>query len=277
MDNEPSNSRRRFLQLAAATAGASLLPSQQSLAHVNFQKAHFVFVHGAWYGAWCWHKVLANLEHLGQQVSVFDLPAHGVDSTVPGTVMLNDYTNKVLSILDSATEPVILVGHSLGGVVISTVAEVRPQAIGKLVYLSAFLLQDGQSAGAIAAQDTDSLIGPILRPDPANGTLGLDTTGVEPVFFGHTDDENIALAHSLYKPDPIAPFGTPIHITQERFGSVRRFYISCLDDKAISLSSQRRMLEALPCEAVLRINTDHSPFLSTPDFLTVQLLNIAHR
>jgi pimeloyl-ACP methyl ester carboxylesterase len=271
-------SRRQFLQMTAALGAGALLPGHDAFSHPrNRGRAHFVLVHGAWYGAWCWYKIFARLQHLGHNVTVVDLPAHGVDLTPVPQATLDSYAQRVISVLPVTDDPVILVGHSMGGIVISTVAEAQPRAIDKLVYLSAFLLTDAQTLFAVASVDPDAIAPKIIIPDPANGVLNLQRDRVAEAFLGHTSDSNIELATALYRPDPIAPFVTPVRVTPENFGSVRRFYISCLDDKAVSVASQRQMIAASPVEAVFKINTDHSAFLSTPDLLTERLIEVAHR
>lgn len=78
----------------------------------------YVLVHGAWHGAWCWQKVVPLLEARGNKVITFDLPGHGDDTTKPENVTLADYVNKLVSVTNAQKGPVILVGHSMAGVVI---------------------------------------------------------------------------------------------------------------------------------------------------------------
>ena len=64
-------------------------------------------------------------------------------------------------------------------------------------------------------------------------------------------------------------------MTDERAGSIRRVYVECLRDRAISIARQREMVAARPCEQVLTLDTDHSPFLSRPQELAAHLLTVA--
>ncbi len=89
----------------------------------------YVLVHGAWHGSWCWEKVVPLLEQAGHQVEALDLPGHGQDKTPIREITLAAYTNRVCETLDAQAEPVILVGHSLGGMVITQAAEERPAKI----------------------------------------------------------------------------------------------------------------------------------------------------
>lgn len=92
----------------------------------------FVLIHGGWHGAWCWDRVAPLLEQGGHEVVSFDLPGHGEDRTPSVEVTLEGYTDRVVEALDALSEPVVLVGHSLGGTAISQAAERRPEKIEKL-------------------------------------------------------------------------------------------------------------------------------------------------
>ena len=75
-------------------------------------------------------------------------------------------------------------------------------------------------------------------------------------------------------PEASAPFLTPVITTEEKFGQIPRVYISCLRDKAIGPATQEKMYKNLPCEKIIHIDTDHSPFFSAPDELTRHLMLI---
>ena len=95
--------------------------------------ANFMLIHGAWHGGWCWHKVVAELSRRGHRVVAPDLPAHGDDSTTRELVTLEAYADRVVEHLDDVSGPVCLVGHSMGGMVISAVGERVPERIERLV------------------------------------------------------------------------------------------------------------------------------------------------
>ena len=237
--------------------------------------AIFILIHGAYHGAWCWDKVVSLLKKEGHRAIAIDLPGSGKDKTPISQVTLDGYAQKICKVLDTQPEAVILVGHSLGGLGITQAAEYRPDKIKVLVYLTAFLLQNGQSRLMLRDQDPESLT-------PNNTIYSDDKTyavikpeGVKANFYADCSAKDISMAKSLLCSQAIAPLATPMHITQENFGRIPRVYIQCLQDRAISPSMQKKMYTASPCQKVLSLNTSHSPFLSAPKELVAHLLTIA--
>jgi pimeloyl-ACP methyl ester carboxylesterase len=231
----------------------------------------YVLIHGAWHGGWCWDKVVPRLEKLGHKVIAPDLPGLGRDKTPVNRVSLELWRDYVCGIAAAQSQPVILVGHSRGGIVISEVAEHRPKSVRTLVYLSAFLLRRGECLFDLAQQDHPSLVPPnmVMSEDKSYSTMR--DSAVRDAFYGECSDDDVALARSLLQPEPTVPLATPVNVTEGNFGGVPRVYIECLRDKAIAPSLQKQMYRALPCRKVLSIDTDHSPFFSRPDELTAHL------
>lgn len=269
-------SRRRMLSGAASLlAGGALAAETRPVARGRPVRnpAHFVFVHGAFHGAWCWYKITAALEASGHRATAIDLPSAGIDPTPAAAVDLQAQADAVIGVLDALAEPVILVGHSAGGPVISTVAEARSGKVAKLVYLTAYLLENGASIVSMLPNDSDSLVIPNLVGTPDGLFVRLDR--VREVFYATSDDADVELARSLLKPIGLRTSGDPVTIGTA-FASVRRFYVSCRRDRAVTPGFQRAMYTALPCERVFAIRSDHSPFFSRPAAL-VRILEAVAR
>jgi pimeloyl-ACP methyl ester carboxylesterase len=236
----------------------------------------FVLIHGAWHGAWCWEKVVPLLEAEGHRVVEPDLPGHGNDTTPLSEVTLQGYADRICQILEAQTEPVILVGHSMGGMAITQAAEVCPERIDALVYLCAFLPSNGESLQYWAEQMGESLVAPnmILAEDQDSVTVS-DKFIIE-AFYGDCGPKEAALAKSRLQPQAVAPIVTPVSTSEENFERVKRHYIECLQDRAIPIGMQRAMQEAQPCQSVLSMNTSHSPFLSAPKVLAACFLSLSN-
>ena len=109
--------------------------------------ATFVLVHGAWHGSWCWKRVRQGLQALGHDVFTPTLTGVGERShLLSPQINLDTHIDDVVNVIRfEELNDVVLCGHSYGGCVISGVADRMPERIGALVYLDAFVLEDGQS------------------------------------------------------------------------------------------------------------------------------------
>lgn len=227
----------------------------------------YVLVHGAWHGAWSWHRTTPLLRAAGHDVVTPDLPGHGIDPTPTAGMTLHDQAAAVGDILDAEADPVVLVGHSSGGAVITQAAEQRPEAVSRLVYLSAFLPPDGTSVMDLAQHDPDSAVLANLEIDEETGHASVRGSAIRDAFYHDCPPTDLYLARTLLRPEPLGTIGTPVSTTEEHFGSVPRTFIRCEQDRAITPAAQTRMCEQLPCDPVLSIDTGHSPFLADPENL----------
>ena len=231
----------------------------------------FVLIHGASHGAWCWKKVVPFLVQEGHTVVAPDLPGHGEDRTPIADVTLKAYTDRVCQVLDDQGENVILVGHSMGGTVITQVAEYRPEQIRKLVYLTAVVPVNGQSMRQATAEVRNPNF--ITIADDESFYSYKDEWVVD-IFYGDCSEEDISFAKSMLVPQPTSPVLEPVRVSEANYGSVPRVYIECLQDRILVPAFQQKLYTAVPCEQVISMNTSHSPFFSAPETLAKHLLSL---
>jgi pimeloyl-ACP methyl ester carboxylesterase len=234
----------------------------------------FVLVHGAWHGAWCWDKLVPELERLGHRVVTLDLPGAGQDNTPVESITLDSYAARVTETLDTLDEKAILVGHSMGGMSVTAAAELRPEKIKTLVYLTAMLPRNGESLFDIEGRNENSSVPEAIVPSGDGRTANVLPDRIKDLFYHDCSDEDIEFAMERLSPQPMAILEAPVSLSDENFGSVPRCYIECLDDHAIGIALQRDMISASPCGQVLQINTSHSPFLSKPKELAELLSQV---
>jgi pimeloyl-ACP methyl ester carboxylesterase len=233
--------------------------------------SEFVLVHGAWHGAWCWEKVVPLLAARGHRVRAIDLPGHGADPKPPGQVSWDDYMARMGETIASAQERPILVGHSLGGAVITGSADHWPERIRSLVYLCAILPDAPDFMSRFQA--TSALTGGV-RPAPDGSVLELDPKVVHEAFYHDCSAADAERAAARLRPQPAGGFQMKVDLAPGRFGRVPRHYVECTDDRAIDIASQRKMHASMPC-TVHTLAASHSPFLSMPDRLAEVLERVA--
>jgi pimeloyl-ACP methyl ester carboxylesterase len=239
----------------------------------------FVLIHGGWHAAWCWRKVSALLEDQGHRVIAPDLPGHGADLTPLTARPYELYVPRVCELLDNMEDRAVLVGHSSGGMIISEAARHSSGRIQSLVYLSAFLLPPGKTPRDAMLMDTESILRGCLAIDHAQGVASIKPECAKSVFYDDCSDEDSARAIGQLQPEPLIPPGpsTSSPVDNQPLLRIPRFYIECLQDKALGPRTQRWMYTESPCDAVYSLNTSHSPFLSAPAALTECLIEIAVR
>lgn len=107
--------------------------------------ARFVLVHGAFSGAWIWEPLMERLKAAGHSAEAFDLPGLGSDQTPVSEVTLDACAARLCEVLAARSEPAVVVGNSMGGIIATQAAARCPERVAALVYATAFVPKDGQS------------------------------------------------------------------------------------------------------------------------------------
>jgi len=222
-----------------------------------------ILIHGAWSDARSWDAVVPLLQAAGHSVTAIDLPGHGGDAMPPEDVGLADYARRIADVL-SDQPPALLVGHSMGGMAISAAAELTPSKVRKLVYVAAFLPQDGQSLLDLIKQQDAPGIRDAMRPAKTPGATVLDASLVADILFQDADPELRARALATLGPQPNRAQTDPAKLSAARFGCIPRAYVTCEKDRTVTPALQRKMLADSPCGEVFSINSGHVPQLTRP-------------
>jgi pimeloyl-ACP methyl ester carboxylesterase len=234
--------------------------------------AEFVLVHGAWHGGWCWDELIPRLERLGHRARALDLPGAGADRTPAAEVTLEACARRVAEAVEAAPGKVWLVGHSMGGASITQAAEMVPDRLEGLVYVSAGLPLDGQSFLDAANGDGRDRVQEVMVVDPATGCGAIPPEHAPGCFYNLCSPAQVARAQAMLTQwQPLAPAATPVALSPARGGRVARFYVECLQDNAIGIATQRRMHAAAGVRGLATLDADHSPFWSRPDELAQAL------
>ncbi|MCK0145360.1 alpha/beta hydrolase [Arenibacter sp. F26102] len=242
-------------------------------------KSPVVLVHGSWQADFVWEQTKKNLTAEGYQVSVVNLPGHGEDTTPASQIEFIDYVNTVKEAVNSYNQPVILVGHSLGGAVITQLASEIPNKISKLVYVAGYIPVSGKSVLDYAMLDAGSLLGPALQDEPAaDGTLGLSNPEADltNIFCQDGTGAQKQLLLDNYRAEPFAAFLYPLDYQSADYNKAgKKYYIFTTEDHAISYPFQQEMVATSGITNTYSMNTGHSPFISRSTEFTNNLISIS--
>jgi pimeloyl-ACP methyl ester carboxylesterase len=235
-----------------------------------------VLVHGAWHGGWCWERVVDRLSAAGVGAVAVDLPGHGRDPGPPGD--LHHDAARVRDVLDGVDGPVVLVGHSYGGAVI-TEAGCHP-AVGHLVYLCALALDGDETCTSAAAVEATAAqishegrpnLGSGLIPDDQGAAVTLEPSVATACLYNDCDPDTVDWAVARLGPQPLVTLQqTPAAVAWRTKPST---YVVCADDMAIHPDLQRIL--AKRCSHSIEWDSGHSPFLSQPDQVAGTLRELA--
>jgi pimeloyl-ACP methyl ester carboxylesterase len=230
-----------------------------------------VLIHGAWHGAWCFAALQAELDRRSVASYAIDLPGHGA-STLPLGDLRGD-ADHVVEVLRRIDRPVVLVGHSYGGAVITEVASHFTDIV-HLVYIAAFALEAGESVigllrslPAAPVQLSQAMRG----NDDGTTTLHGDDV-IRQALYGSISEAEATAAIRRLDAQPVATMTQPV--SSPRSPSIPSTYVCCTGDNAVDISHQRVM--AARCSANISLDSDHSPFLSMPSAVADILTQIAH-
>lgn len=237
-------------------------------APADVQPAAVLLVHGAWHGPWCWERVQPLLHDRGIRTLTVDLPT--CDRTRGGTPTLYDDAATAADAIAGIDGPVIVVGHSYGGCVITEACDGAPN-VCHLVYLAAFMPDAGESARQLldGRRNTELLAG--FR-NAGDGWLSYEPTLVHQMFYNDCD-----AATAQWAADNLRPMhggaGDPVRNVAWR--EIPSTFVVTAQDRVILPELQREM--AKRATHVVEWPTSHSPFASQPQLVADLISDIAHQ
>jgi pimeloyl-ACP methyl ester carboxylesterase len=260
-----------ILTFAVLAASFTIFSQTQTNSIMNTNKKTIVLVHGAWADVSSWDKVTPLLEAAGYEVIAVNLPGHGKDNTPVDKLSLQGYADAVKSAIGSRTD-VILVAHSMSGMNASLVAEQIPSQLSKVIYLSAFLPKDGESAFALSIQDKESVLTNYLKVDESNGTGSFPMYSYVEFFAPDAPNEVKDNLIANFKAEALAPLQAPVSLTEKNFGRVKKVYIHDVNDIVVGYKLQQQMVKDAGITTVYTLASSHTPFFSMPHVLSEIIL-----
>lgn len=219
----------------------------------------FVLVHGLCHGGWCWDPTASELVALGHDVIAVDLPLTGLD----------DDASAVADVLDGLHGPIVLVGHSYGGLVISRVADGRSD-VSHLVYIAALMIGSDDVAGAKVAEFPPTLFNQRIKVSD-DRMFSIDPESAVNCFYNECTDTVARAAAARLRPTSAKCLRSPTGA--EPWSELPSTYVVCERDQTIHPDMQRAM--STNAGRVRSLDTDHSPFMSAPEDLLPILVQAA--
>ncbi|XP_009145833.1 methylesterase 3 [Brassica rapa] len=253
--------------------------------------AHFVLVHGAGHGAWCWYKLIPMLKSQGHNVTAVDLAASGIDLSRAETILsINEYIKPLMDLMNSLNvdEKVILVAHSFGGLAISKAMELFHDKVHMAIFVTALMpgptfnftfLSKGLVRWQAPLLDMKFIFGDGPNKPPTlsiGGPLFLSLN-----MYDLSPREDVELAGALVRPQRLfsnEDIDTSLVLTPERYGSVNRIFVVSEKDKTLMKEFQLWMIKNNPPNHVEHIqDSDHMVMISRPLDLGDRLLSLAKK
>lgn len=230
----------------------------------------FGLVHGAWHGAWCWDRLIPELQRLGHEAVAPDLPC---DDPQAG---FSDYADIAVEALAPHQDDLVLVAHSLGGLTLPIAAQrLRPR---HQVYLCALIPEPGRAFAEQLQDDAGMLrreeyLPGLSGPDAQGRTTWSDFEIARRTFYGDCDEADARWAFDRLRPQAHAPYAEACPL--QELPDVPTTYVLCTEDGIVRADWSRRTVpERLGVEPV-ELPGSHSPFLSRPADLAQLLARCA--
>lgn len=213
------------------------------------QKTNAVLVHGAWADGSSWSKVITILQDKGFNVTAAQLPLTSLDDDIAVT----------RNLLATQKGPIVLAGHSYGGVVISGAANGAPNVIA-LVYIAAFGLDEGESIESLGQQGPAPAGAAQVRPDD-HGFLWSDRDGFRQAFAADVDPAEARIMAATQKPLSIRSFtaksGPPA------WKHLPSWYLVSANDQMIPPQAEEFMAQRMGAR-VSTVAASHASLVSHP-------------
>lgn len=243
--------------------------------------ATYLLVHPAWHGGWCWKKIVPLLREHDHAIVTPTLTGLGERSHLAHPLVgLETHMRDILNVLTyEDLREVILVGHSNGGTLITAVAERAPERLAHLVYLDAFVPEDGQATidlipppqraeweGRVRDEGNGWLI-PSLMPGPWEAFVR-DAWHV-------VDEADRRWMVERLGPTPYKVFTDPVRRSNPAAAALPRTYIRCLGSPTPIFARFAEVARSTPGWRYRELTTAHAPFVTAPGELSELLLEVA--
>ncbi len=234
---------------------------------------HFVLIHGAWHGGWCWEGVIKALEKAGHTAEAPTLPGQN-----PGDdrseVTFASYLDKIVETLQQQSHPVVLVGHSSAGFLLQSAAPLAPEKIERLIFLNAFILPEGKSQFDLVPPEAAQGMTAAAGVSPDNSVPVIEEFVRHMLMAGEPVEMQNALLSRL-TPQPLVLFTTKVTTAAFDRLSVPRAVVFCKGDASLPPGAFLGMAQGLGKFELVEVEGGHEALFTQPEVVTQGLIKAA--
>ena len=228
--------------------------------------ANFVLVHGAWVGGWCWRDNARALRKAGHEVYTPTMTGLGERiHLMSPSINLDTHINDIANVIKhEELSDIVLVGHSYGGMVITGVADLLSDGIASLVYLDAFVPENGQS---LVSLSPTGMPAPTPAGDYTLAPLPAAAFGASPEVAAYVDARTT--------PHPTACFVQPLKLSGQIDRIKKKTYIYANVPAPTTFTPFYEKLKGKPGWTMHTLPCTHIVQMDMPNELTALLLDAA--
>lgn len=255
---------------SARKSPAALQTANSEIQRREAMKRHFVLIHGAWHGGWCWNGVIEELKKAGHTAEAPTLPGHS-----PGDdrsrITFDDYVGKIAGVLSSQAERVVLVGHSSAGFLLQSAAPKAPDKLAQLIFLNAFILPDGKRQFDLVPPEAREGMTAAANASPDKSVPVIEEFVRNMLMAGEPPEKQDALLSRLV-PQPLALFTTPVNTKAFEKLNVPKTVVFCRDDASLPPGAYLGMAQGLGPHSLVEIDGSHEALFTNPPVVAEGLL-----
>ena len=223
---------------------------------------HFILLHGAWHGGWCWDGVIKALEEAGHTAEAPTMPGHQPRDDRSG-IRFENYVDGIVGALNRQTKPVVLVGHSSAGFMMQAAAPGASEKISQLVFHNAFILPDGKCQFDLVPPEVSEGMTAAAKASPDN-CVPIDEGFVRGALMADASKETQDALISRLVPQPIALFTTPVSTADFDALAIPKTVLFCKDDASLPPGAYLGMAQGLGKHHVVELEGGHETLFMNP-------------
>jgi len=231
---------------------------------------HFVLLHGAWHGGWCWDGVVKALEEAGHTAEAPTMPGHGPKDDRSG-IRFEDYVEAIVRVLAQQPEPVVLVGHSSAGFMMQAAAPKASGKISQLIFHNAFVLPDGKCQFDLVPPEVAQGMTAAAKASPDN-CVPIDEGFVRGALMQDAPVEIQDALIARLVPQPISLFTTPVSTGDFEALAILKTVLFCKDDASLPPGAYLGMAQGLGEHDVIELEGGHETLFINPKALAGALI-----